>query len=61
MDHEARWNARYRAAGDDYLFGIEPNRFLTRRAHLFQDGHTPFLWPTAKAAIRCGWPSKDST
>lgn len=40
MDHEARWNARYRDAGDDYLFGIEPNRFLARRAHLFQDGHT---------------------
>ncbi len=40
MDHEARWNARYRAAGDDYLFGIEPNHFLTRRAHLFEDGHT---------------------
>lgn len=40
MDHEARWNARYRDAGDDYLFGIEPNRFLARRAHLFQDGNT---------------------
>jgi len=40
MDHEARWNARYRDAGDDYLFGIEPNRFLARRAHLFRDGHT---------------------
>ena len=40
MDHEAHWNARYRAAGDDYLFGIEPNRFLARRAHLLQDGHS---------------------
>jgi SAM-dependent methyltransferase len=40
MDHEARWNARYRDAGDDYLFGIEPNQFLARRAHLFRDGHT---------------------
>lgn len=40
MDHESRWNARYRAAGDEYLFGIEPNHFLARRAHLFQDGHT---------------------
>jgi SAM-dependent methyltransferase len=40
MDHEARWNARYRDAGDDYLFGIEPNHFLARRAHLFQNGHT---------------------
>ena len=40
MDNEARWNARYRDAGDDYLFGIEPNRFLARRAHLFEDGST---------------------
>lgn len=40
MDHEAFWNARYRNAGDDYLFGIEPNRFLLRRTHLFQNGHT---------------------
>lgn len=40
MDHEARWNARYRAAGDEYLFGIEPNHFLARRAHLFQEGHS---------------------
>lgn len=40
MDHEARWNARYRDAGDDYLFGIEPNHFLARRAHLFRDGHS---------------------
>lgn len=40
MDHEARWNARYRDAGDDYLFGIEPNRFLARRAHLFEEGST---------------------
>src|ERR1039458_5487163 len=40
MDHEARWNARYRDAGDDYLFGIEPNQFLARCAHLFMDGHT---------------------
>jgi len=40
MDHEARWNARYRDAGDDYLFGIEPNHFLARRARLFQEGRT---------------------
>lgn len=40
MDHEARWNARYRDAGDEYLFGIEPNRFLARRAHLFEEGST---------------------
>ena len=40
MDHEERWNARYRDAGDDYLFGIEPNQFLARRAHLFEQGHS---------------------
>ena len=40
MDHETHWNARYRNAGEDYLFGIEPNHFLARRAHLFQDGHS---------------------
>lgn len=40
MDHETHWNARYSKAGDDYLFGIEPNHFLARRAHLFQNGHT---------------------
>lgn len=40
MDHEAHWSSRYQAAGDDYLFGIEPNRFLSRRAHLFQEGHS---------------------
>ncbi len=28
FDHEAHWSARYRAAGDDYLFGTAPNKFL---------------------------------
>jgi cyclopropane fatty-acyl-phospholipid synthase-like methyltransferase len=37
---EARWSARYRAAGADYLFGIEPNRFLARRAGQFAAGHS---------------------
>jgi len=37
---EARWSARYRDAGDDYLFGVEPNRFLARRAQLLAQGHT---------------------
>ena len=40
MDQEALWSARYRAAGADFLFGIEPNHFLSRRAHLFALGHT---------------------
>lgn len=37
---EARWSARYREAGDDYLFGIEPSRFLSRRVDLFAQGHS---------------------
>ncbi len=37
---EARWSARYREVGDDYLFGVEPNRFLARRASLFAQGHS---------------------
>lgn len=40
MDQEAIWSARYRDAGDDYLFGIEPNRFLAHRARLFEAGRT---------------------
>jgi SAM-dependent methyltransferase len=38
IDQRAVWNARYQGAGDDYLFGTEPNRFLARRAALFADG-----------------------
>ena len=37
---EARWSARYRDAGDDYLFGIEPNHFLERRSALFVGSST---------------------
>ena len=40
MDHEAHWNARYAAAGDDYVFGTEPNRFLARRLALLEEGAT---------------------
>jgi len=40
MDQEARWNMRYRDAGDDYLFGTEPNRFLAHRAGLLRNGRT---------------------
>ena len=29
---EAFWNTRFRDAGDDYLFGVEPNRWLVRHA-----------------------------
>lgn len=35
MSHGANWNARYQDAGDNYLFGTEPNRFLARRSSLF--------------------------
>jgi len=38
VDQEQIWSARYRAAGDDYLFGTEPNRFLALRAQLFREG-----------------------
>lgn len=38
MDQEQIWSARYRAAGDGYLFGTEPNRFLALRAELFREG-----------------------
>lgn len=35
FDHEAFWSARYRDAGDDYLFGTAPNRFLATQAERF--------------------------
>jgi SAM-dependent methyltransferase len=40
MDHEAFWSGRYRDAGDDYLFGTTPARFLAHRAPLFENGRT---------------------
>lgn len=40
MDQETRWNTRYRDAGEDYLFGTEPNRFLAHRAELLRNGRT---------------------
>lgn len=40
MNQEVRWNERYRNAGDDYLFGTEPNRFLAHRADLLRNGRT---------------------
>jgi cyclopropane fatty-acyl-phospholipid synthase-like methyltransferase len=36
--HEAFWSARYRDAGDAYLFGTEPNRFLSAQAGRFGAG-----------------------
>lgn len=38
FDHEALWSARYREAGDDYLFGTAPNKFLAARSGYFGDG-----------------------
>ena len=34
------WSTRYREAGDDYLFGTEPNRFLAHHSALLQSGQT---------------------
>lgn len=38
FDHEAFWSARYRDAGDDYLFGTAPNKFLASQAERFSAG-----------------------
>lgn len=40
FDHEAHWSARYRDAGEDYLFGTAPNRFLAEQAERFGAGMT---------------------
>ncbi|MDE2289926.1 MAG: SAM-dependent methyltransferase, partial [Burkholderiales bacterium] len=40
MNDEAKWSARYREAGDEYLFGTEPNRFLAQHQALFKPGQT---------------------
>ena len=37
-DYEAFWSARYRDAGDDYLFGTAPNKFLASQAERFGAG-----------------------
>jgi cyclopropane fatty-acyl-phospholipid synthase-like methyltransferase len=37
-EYEAFWSARYRDAGDDYLFGTAPNKFLAAQAANFGDG-----------------------
>jgi SAM-dependent methyltransferase len=36
--HEAMWSQRFRAAGDTYLFGTEPNRYLREHAGLLPAG-----------------------
>lgn len=37
-DYAAFWDGRYREAGEDYLFGTAPNRFLATQAALFDAG-----------------------
>ena len=31
VDHQAFWDERYIQAGEGYLFGAEPNRFLSEQ------------------------------
>lgn len=40
MSQETLWSTRYRDAGEDYLFGTEPNRFLAHRATLLESGRS---------------------
>ena len=40
MDQHKIWSERYRAAGEDYLFGIAPNCFLEHRADKLREGRT---------------------
>ena len=40
MNHEAHWSARYRDAGEDYLFGTAPNQFLAAQEAYFGAGMT---------------------
>lgn len=37
-DYEAFWTARYRDAGEDYLFGTAPNKFLAGQGEYFGAG-----------------------
>lgn len=37
---EAMWSARFREAGDDYLFGTEPSRFMAEHVRWFESGAT---------------------
>jgi 2-polyprenyl-3-methyl-5-hydroxy-6-metoxy-1,4-benzoquinol methylase len=40
MNQEVMWSKRYRDAGEHYLFGTEPNRFLAHRVELLLGGRT---------------------
>jgi SAM-dependent methyltransferase len=39
MDQNSIWSKRYRDAGNDYLFGTEPNQFLAHHEQLLLEGH----------------------
>jgi len=39
-EQEHMWSTRYRDAGEDYVFGTAPNRFLVGRAALLSSGAT---------------------
>jgi cyclopropane fatty-acyl-phospholipid synthase-like methyltransferase len=43
MNQEHLWNDRYQNAGEQYLFGTQPNQFLERHADLFQKGSNALL------------------
>ncbi|MDE2584437.1 MAG: class I SAM-dependent methyltransferase, partial [Betaproteobacteria bacterium] len=38
--HEQFWSERFRAAGDDYLFGTAPTRFLAQHEFLLGVGNS---------------------
>ena len=40
MNQETIWSNRYRDAGEDYLFGTAPNRFLAQHAALLRKGES---------------------
>lgn len=40
MSQEITWSNRYRDAGEQFLFGTDPNRFLANRVALLQSGQT---------------------
>lgn len=38
--HESMWSARFHAAGEDYLFGTAPSRFMAEHQRWFASGST---------------------
>jgi cyclopropane fatty-acyl-phospholipid synthase-like methyltransferase len=40
IDQETVWSQRYRDAGEDYLFGVVPCRFLEVHRHVLESGAT---------------------